>query len=191
MRCIDACPTGAIVAPYVIDNTRCISFLTIEFRGAIPMELRPLVGDWVFGCDICQEVCPVNVKAQLSLEPAFRQRHDFATPVLIPLLELDDEGFTERFRNSPIKRAKRVGLQRNVCVALGNIGDSSAVPALAPALLRADALVRSHAAWALGRIGGRQAEGALESALPHEEDPEVIEEIEHALAQVGEAVRSG
>ena len=191
VRCIDACPTGAIVAPYVIDNTRCISFLTIELRGAIPIELRPLVGDWVFGCDICQEVCPINVKAQLSLEPAFRQRHDFAAPVLIPLLELDDEEFRERFRNSPIKRAKRVGLQRNVCVALGNIGDLSAVPALAKALLKAVPLVRSHAAWALGRIGGRQAADALESALPHEEDPEVIEEIEHALAQVGEAVRSG
>ena len=190
VRCIDACPTGAIVAPYVIDNTRCISFLTIELRGAIPRELRPLVGDWVFGCDICQEVCPVNVKAQLSLEPAFRQRHDFAAPVLIPLLELDDEGFRERFRNSPIKRAKRVGLQRNVCVALGNIGDSSAVPALATALIKADALVRSHAAWALGRIGGGQAAEALESALSHEEDSEVIEEIEHALAQVGDAVRS-
>ena len=191
VRCIDDCPTGAIVAPYVIDNRRCISFLTIELRGPIPRELRPLVGDWVFGCDICQDVCPVNRKAQLSLEPAFRQRHDFAAPELIPLLELDDEGFRERFRNSPIKRAKRVGLQRNVCVALGNIGDVSAVPALAQALQGADALVRGHAAWALGRIGGREAAEALKSAIPGEEDAQVLQEIETALAEVAEVVGSG
>ncbi|MCI0823010.1 MAG: tRNA epoxyqueuosine(34) reductase QueG, partial [Chloroflexi bacterium] len=115
VRCIDACPTGAIVAPYVLDNRKCISFLTIELRGPIPKDLRPLVGDWIFGCDICQDVCPVNKKAAESLEPAFQQRHDFSAPELIPLLELDDEGFRERFRNSPVKRAKRVGLQRNVC----------------------------------------------------------------------------
>jgi epoxyqueuosine reductase len=191
VMCIDACPTGAIVAPYVIDGRRCISFLTIELRGPIPRELRPLVGDWVFGCDICQDVCPVNRKVQLSLEPAFRQRHDFAAPQLIPLLDLDDVGFRERFRNSPIKRAKRVGLQRNVCVALGNIGDPAAVPALSEALSGSDALVRMHAAWALGRIGGTRAEEALRSALAGEREPEVVEEIETALAEVGEAVRSG
>ena len=191
VRCIDDCPTGAIVAPYVIDNRRCISFLTIELRGPIPRELRPLVGDWVFGCDICQDVCPVNRKAQLSLEPAFRQRHDFAAPELIPLLDLDDEGFRERFRNSPIKRAKRVGLQRNVCVALGNIGDPSAVPALALSLKGADALVRRHAAWALGRIGGPEAANALESAITVEDDAQVVQEIEMALDEVGETVGSG
>ena len=190
VRCIDACPTGAIVAPYVIDNTKCISFLTIELRGPIPRELRPLVGDWVFGCDICQDVCPVNRKAQASLEPAFRQRHDFAAPQLIPLLDMDDEGFRERFRNSPIKRAKRAGLQRNVCVALGNIGDPAAVPALVRALGSADALVRTHAAWALGRIGGSEAVEALERALGHERDHEVLQEIEMALAGLSEAVPS-
>ena len=191
VRCIDACPTGAIVAPYVIDNTRCISFLTIELRGAIPREMRPLVGDWVFGCDICQEVCPVNRDAQLSLEPAFRQRHDFAAPELIPLLDMDDGAFFLRFRNSPIKRAKRVGLQRNVCVALGNIGDTAAVPALDKALNSGDALVRMHAAWALGRIRGRRAERVLQSALASEEDSGVIEEIEMALVELSQAVRSG
>ncbi len=183
VRCIDDCPTGAIVAPYVIDNTRCISFLTIELRGSIPRKLRPLVGDWVFGCDICQDVCPVNRKALQSLEPAFRQRHDFAAPALIPLLDLDDEGFRERFRNSPIKRAKRVGLQRNVCVALGNIGDPSAIPALVGALYSETPMVREHAAWALGRIGRRQAIAALQSALDHEEDSKVVEEIELALRE--------
>lgn len=184
VRCIDACPTGAIVAPYVLDNTRCISFLTIELRGPIPRELRPLVGDWVFGCDICQDVCPVNRKAQESLEPAFRQRHDFSAPTLMPLLELDDEGFRERFRNSPVKRAKRVGLQRNVCVALGNIGDPQAVPALNKALNSADDLVRMHAAWALGRIGGKEAVRALESALEIEGDAEVVQEMEMALSDM-------
>ena len=184
VRCIDACPTGAIVAPYVIDNTKCISYLTIELRGAIPREMRALVGDWVFGCDICQDVCPVNRKAALGLESAFRQRHDFAAPALLPLLELDEEAFRERFRNSPIKRAKRVGLQRNVCVALGNIGDPAAVPALANALVGPDAIVRLHAAWALGRIGGPRAADALRSALDREDDSSVREEIELALAEM-------
>ena len=182
VRCIDACPTGAIVAPYVIDNRKCISFLTIELRGAIPRELRPLVADWVFGCDICQDVCPVNRDIEPGTEPAFEQRHDFGAPALLPLLELDDDAFRERFRNSPIKRAKRVGLQRNVCVALGNIGDRSAVPALIRSLTQAEPLVRSHAAWALGRIGDRLAVAALKAALAHELETEVREEIETALA---------
>ena len=184
VMCIDDCPTGAIVAPYVIDNRRCISFLTIELRGAIPRDLRPLVGDWVFGCDICQDVCPVNRKTTESLEPAFRQRHDFGAPALIPLLDLDDEGFRERFRKSPIKRAKRVGLQRNVCVALGNIGDARAVPALLRAMLSQDALVREHAAWALGRIGGPEAGAALSATLDVEDDPSVRREVELSLTEM-------
>jgi epoxyqueuosine reductase len=189
VRCIEACPTGAIVAPYVIDNKRCISFLTIELRGPIPRALRPLIGDWVFGCDICQDVCPVNRKAAFGLEPAFRQRHDFQAPALIPLLRLDDATFQERFRNSPVKRAKRVGLQRNVCVALGNIGDPSAVPAVVEALNSGEPLVRSHAAWALGRIGGAEAEAALMRALATEKDSEVVEEVEAALSEQRVAAR--
>ena len=183
VRCIEACPTGAITAPYVVDNSRCISFLTIELRGAIPRKMRPLVGDWVFGCDICQDVCPVNRDVALSLEPAFQQRHDFAAPALLPLLELTDDAFRERFRNSPIKRAKRVGLQRNVCVALGNIADPVAVPALIRRLNGPDAIVRLHAAWALGRIGGRPAAEALEAALAQDQEPSVREEIEMSLAE--------
>jgi epoxyqueuosine reductase len=189
VRCIDDCPTGAIVAPYVIDNTRCISFLTIENRGPIPREFRPLIGNWVFGCDICQEVCPVNEKARSGREPAFQQRHDFDGPALIPLLGLDDEGFRERFRNSALKRAKRVCLQRNVCVALGNLGDPVALPALAKALESADALVRSHAAWALGRIGGNAAIDALRSSATGEPDTEAAQEIDLALAEAGAPVR--
>ena len=181
VRCIPACPTDAIVAPYVIDNRRCISFLTIELRGPIPRETRPLMGDWVFGCDLCQDVCPVNRKAALSAEPDFAKRHDFDAPELIPLLDLDDEAFRKRFEGSPIRRAKREGLQRNVCVALGNIGDAAAVPALAKALNSDSALVRSHAAWALGRIGGDEARRALEGALGTEEDAGVRGEIGEAL----------
>ena len=181
VRCIPACPTDAIVAPFVIDNRRCISFLTIELRGPIPRELRPLMGDWVFGCDICQEVCPVNRKAAASREVEFRKRHDFDAPELIPLLSLDEEGFRRRFEGSPIRRAKLAGLQRNVCVALGNIGDVAAVPALALALRSGEAMVRSHAAWALGRIGGDDAHGALREAALGEEDAEVVGEIREAL----------
>lgn len=184
VRCIDDCPTGAIVAPYVLDNRRCISYLTIELRGGIPRELRPLIGDWVFGCDICQDVCPVNRKAAGSLEPAFQQRHDFGAPALIPLLSLDDAAFSARFRRSPIKRAKRVGLQRNVCVALGNIGDSAATPALAKALGSDSEIVRAHAAWALGRIGGQTARDALSAALAGETDEEAAAEMRDALADM-------
>ncbi len=188
VRCIDACPTGAIVAPYVIDAPRCISYLTIECRGPIPRDLQPLMGDWVFGCDICQEVCPVNFKATPSSEPAFRQRTGFASPELIPLLDLTDEEFRERFRNSPIKRVKRIGLQRNVCVALGNIGDSVAVPALVKALKEAEPLVKMHAAWALGRIGGSEAIAALQDAVPVESDAQVAEEIKAALSEIEQYV---
>ena len=182
IRCIPACPTNAIVAPYVIDNRKCISFLTIELRGPIPRELRPLMGDWVFGCDICQDVCPVNRKAVLSSEPDFNKRHDFDAPDLIPLLDLDDDAFRKRFEGSPIRRAKREGLQRNVCVALGNIGDPVAVPALMNALNSGSPLVRSHAAWALGRIGNDEARTALANAMRTEEDPEVRGEIEDAIS---------
>ena len=182
VRCIDACPTGAIVAPYVIDNARCISHLTIENRGPIPREYRPLMYDWVFGCDICQDVCPVNLKAAHAREQAFRKRR-FAYPELVSLLRMSNEEFRERFRNSPAKRAKRSGLRRNACVALGNSGDRGAVPALVEALGDDDPLVRGHAAWALGRLGGESAICGLQGALEREDEAEAVEEIEHALAE--------
>ncbi len=189
--CIEDCPTGAILAPYVVDNTRCISFLTIELRGPIPVDMRSQVGDWVFGCDICQDVCPVNRKALGVLEPRFTQRHDFAAPALLPLLDLTDETFAERFRGSPIRRAKRVGLQRNVCVALGNIGDPAAVPALARVLVNAEEpMLQGHAAWALGRIGADEAVDALRDARVREEDPQALAEIEAALAAAVTSVPS-
>ncbi|MCZ6891323.1 MAG: tRNA epoxyqueuosine(34) reductase QueG [Chloroflexi bacterium] len=179
--CIPACPTGAIVAPYVLDARRCISYLTIENRGPVPRDLRPLVGDMVFGCDICQEVCPVNIDVPAAVETELG-RTGFSSLELIPLLSISQEEFSVRFRSSPIKRAKRVGLQRNACVALGNIGDRRAVPALGRALGESEEpLVRGHAAWALGRLGGSEATVLLEGALGREEDAEVREEIEAAL----------
>ena len=196
VRCIDACPTGAITAPYTIDNSRCISHLTIENRGSIPRELRPLMLDWVFGCDICQEVCPVNRKARPTREPAFH-REELASLDLIGLLELTDSEFLQRFQGTPIMRAKRVGLQRNACVALGNLGDSQAVAALARALGNAEPLVQGHAAWALGQIGGSRARDALEQAQSSGQitDGSVLQEIVLALgdmdsAEEGRAFRS-
>ena len=179
VRCIDACPTGAIVAPYVIDNSRCISHLTIENRGPIPVELRPKMLDWVFGCDICQEVCPVNRKATPTPERAF-QNVGLDSLDLVELLQLSEEQFRQRFQGTPIMRAKRIGLQRNACVALGNLKDQSAIPALVDALENAEPLVQCHAAWALGQIGGSQAVAALRRALELETDPEVQSEIEDA-----------
>ena len=179
VRCIDACPTGAIVAPYVIDNSRCISHLTIENRGPIPVELRPKMLDWVFGCDICQEVCPVNRKATPTPERAF-QNVGLASLDLVELLQLSEEQFRQRFQGTPIMRAKRTGLQRNACVALGNLKDQSAIPALVDALENAEPLVQCHAAWALGQIGGSEAVAALKRALELETDPEVKSEIEDA-----------
>ena len=184
VRCIDACPTGAIVAPYVIDNARCISHLTIENRGAIPRELRPLLGDWIFGCDLCQEVCPVNRKAQPAQEPTFGKAN-LATADLIEILEMSETDFRERFRGTPILRAKRMGLQRNACVALGNGKNPAAVPALDRALQQGEPLVRGHAAWALGQIGGPAALAALHQAAQQETDGEVLAEIRAALGEYG------
>jgi epoxyqueuosine reductase len=201
--CLHACPTQALPAPYTLDNTRCISFLTIELRGSIPLELRPLMGNLIFGCDICQQVCPVNILAekrsglraqaatpliQVRRHEEFRPRADVGSnPELIPLLSLTEEQFRERFRQSPIKRTKRRGLLRNVCVALGNSGDRQAIPALVGALHDDEPLVRGHAAWAIGRLGSEQARSALEDALQNEQDEEVLKEIHCALAYIIQA----
>lgn len=177
--CLEACPTGALIAPGVIDNARCISFLTIENCGPIPRALRPLIGEWIFGCDICQEVCPVNRHAEpanvgpLAVEPR---------PALIPLLRLSDEEFRQRFRHTALMRDKRRGLVRNVAVALGNAGAPAAVPALGEALHDEEPLVRGHVAWALGRLGGPAARQYLLEALASEADGWVRSEITAALA---------
>ncbi len=185
-RCIPACPTDAIVAPYVVDNRRCISYLTIEHKGAIPRDLRPGMGTWVFGCDICQEVCPVNRKAQATSDPNFGRR-DLTALDLIELLDMDEAQFRQRFAGTPLMRAKRVGMQRNACVALGNLREVTAVPALGRALASADALVRQHAAWALGQIGRDEAMAALRTAESAEPDEDVRTEIRLALTDAGAA----
>ena len=176
VRCIVACPTQAIVAPNVIDNKRCISHLTIENRGSIPMEFRAQMSDWIFGCDICQDVCPVNVKASTRVSRPSRVS-GFTTLELLDILAMTQEEFSRRFSGSPIKRAKLVGLKRNACVALGNSGDPKAVPPLIKALGEGEPLVREHAAWALGRLGGREAETALRSALTGEGDTDLRREM--------------
>jgi epoxyqueuosine reductase len=187
--CLKACPTGAFVGPYVLDARRCISYLTIELKGWIPRHLRPLMGDHIFGCDICQEVCPYNVKTKPTSETGYRPRPGLHAPDLIPLLSLSREEFRKRFHGSPIMRAKRRGFLRNVAVALGNIRSFEAVPALVRALGDEEPLVRGHAAWALGRIGSRQATDALKGRLQVEDDSEVRMELENAAAEAatGEA----
>jgi epoxyqueuosine reductase len=188
--CVTACPTDALLgrdesgAPRM-DARRCISYLTIELRGPIPRDLRPLIGNRVYGCDICQEVCPWNSFATPSGEEAFLAREGLDGPSLIQWMTMTQEEFSARFKGSPIKRAKRRGLLRNVAVALGNWGSSEAVPALAIALNDEEPLVRGHAAWALGRIGTDAARQALRGREEVEEDAWVREEIGAARAPQG------
>lgn len=184
--CLDHCPTGAIVAPYTIHTPACLSFQTIEQRGAIPRSLRPFMGDWVFGCDVCQEVCPYTVAAHDVPDPAFLPADvEHAYPSLPALLELSAEAFRERYRGTAVLRAKRIGMARNAAVALGNIGTEADVPVLAQALLDHDeALVRRHAAWALSRIGGHAARRALSRGWDREQDTGAREEISLALQEV-------
>jgi len=180
-RCLAACPTTAFPEPYVLDARRCISYLTIELKGWIPRELRPLMGNWVYGCDVCQAVCPFNRFAQPTAEPAFYPVDwTSAAPPLLELLALDEQAFARRFERSPIKRIKRGRLVRNACVSAGNWGGRQAVPALIALLADADPLVRGHAAWALGRIGGAEAGAALSHALTIETHDEVRRELMEA-----------
>ncbi|HEU4455346.1 MAG TPA: tRNA epoxyqueuosine(34) reductase QueG [Longimicrobium sp.] len=184
--CVDACPTGALLgrdgsgAPRM-DARRCISYLTIELKGPIPRDLRPLIGNRIYGCDICQEVCPWNSFAEPTTEEAFLAREGLDGPRLVEWMTMTQEEFSARFKGSPIKRAKRRGLLRNVAVALGNWGSPEAVPALAVALNDEEPLVRGHAAWALGRIGTEAARQALSGRAEVEEDAWVREEIAAAL----------
>lgn len=179
--CLDRCPTGAIVAPFVVDARRCISYLTIELRGWIPRDLRPLMQTWVFGCDVCQDVCPHNALVREGMHREFAPRKDVAFPDLIELLHIDEMAYQQRFCHSAIKRAKRQGLRRNAAVALGNLRDARAVAALARALDDDDPVIRGHAAWALGRIADPQARAALGARLACESDALVRDEIELAL----------
>ena len=184
-RCMKGCPTGAIKAPGVVDARLCISYLTIENRGPIPRELREKVGDWAFGCDVCQEVCPYNKrKATVSSWPEFSQGAGAGPFLEIPeVLKIrDDEEFEARFAGTPLTRPGRAGLLRNCCVAAGNLGLGEAVPPLVRCLEEDPSpLVRGHAAWALGEIGGEEAMAALEGALGEEADAFCLEEMRLAL----------
>jgi epoxyqueuosine reductase len=195
-RCITACPTGAISADYEVDSRTCLSYLTIENRGPIPYPLRPKMGNLVFGCDICNDVCPYNKRALRlgSMADEGRSSPDEVagggadtgawdpSPPLVDLLALDDAGFARRYDGTAVSRAKRKGLLRNACVAAGNWGSDEAIPALSPLLGDVEPLVRGHAAWALAEIGGAEAQSLLERAARHEPDGSVRDELTRALA---------
>jgi epoxyqueuosine reductase len=178
-QCLDLCPTGALAEGYVMEPRVCISYLTIEHRGPIPIELRPKIGNWIFGCDVCQEVCPWNVRADAPADDALM-------PFLPDLMALDGDGFRRRFGNSAVARTKRRGLLRNAAVVLGNSGNCDAMAALARSLAdEIEPLVRAHAAWALGQLGSAGARAALERRRKSETDATVGAEIEAALAAAG------
>jgi len=181
--CLDRCPTGAIVAPYTIHSPTCVSYLTIELRESIPRDLRAKLGDWVYGCDVCQEVCPYTGAARpiddQELKPASLEN---AYPSLHWLLEMSQEEFGATYFGTPVPRTKRRGLARNAAVALGNIGTEDDVPVLTRAMAGHDEpLVRGHAAWALGAIGGPAARKALSLARTQEPSARVVDEITRSL----------
>ena len=159
-RCLAACPTNAITAPFQLDARLCISYLTIELKGAIPMELRPAIGNRIYGCDDCLAVCPWNRFAREGQMMKGHAQEDLGTPELLELLSLDDAGFKLRFAGTPMLRTKRRGLLRNVCVAVGNTGDETALPALEKAAADAEPLIAEHARWAIGQIRARGARPA-------------------------------
>lgn len=178
-RCLNDCPTGALTEGYVLKAPLCISYLTIENKGPIPYELRPKLGNWIFGCDVCQEVCPWNEKFGRPRDELV----DELFPALPALLALDEAGFRARFGQSAIRRTKRRGLLRNVAVALGNSENPEAIAPLRAALHDAEPLVRGHAAWALGRFAESAARSALQRHLGHEEDEKVRTEVRAALGE--------
>jgi len=178
--CLDACPTDAFPQPGVLDATRCISYLTIELRGPVPADLRPGVGDWLFGCDVCQDVCPWNRKAPATTEPAFQPIETSVDAV--ELLSISEDEFRRRFRRTPLWRSKRRGIVRNAAIVLGNQGRPETVPALTTALSDPEPTVRGACAWALGRTGGAAAFASLKDRLAVETDQDVISEIQTALA---------
>lgn len=179
--CLDACPTGAFPQPYVLDATRCISYLTIELQSSVPSELRTGVGDWLFGCDICQEVCPWNSRAPLSQQAEFAPRDECNPAELIALFGLDDAAFRARFRHTPLWRPKRRGLLRNAAIVLGNKPFDAAIPALIRGLNDDDPLVRGACAWALGEYSNPTARDALRHRQLIETDEGVRAEIDATL----------
>ncbi len=182
--CLDACPTDAFVEPYVLDSRRCVSYLTIEMRDAVPMDLRPGIGSWLLGCDICQDVCPWNRRAAESPEPSFLPTEGMNPVDLTELFGLDDDGFRQRFRHTPLWRPRRRGVLRNAAIVLGNQREPSTVPALIRGLADTESIVRGASAWALGQCGGVSARAALQQREPIEDDPDVSGEIRAALREI-------
>lgn len=180
-RCIEACPTSCILEDRTIDASRCISYLTIELKGPIPADLRPQMGDWIFGCDVCQIACPWNERfAAQQGAPVFSGGRNLVK--LDEEISLEPRSFNSRFKSTPVKRAKRPGYLRNVAISSGNASDPNSVDALAATLnAESEPMVRGHAAWALGQIGGRAARAELQKAAKKETDPWVREEIRAAL----------
>ncbi|HLW71004.1 MAG TPA: tRNA epoxyqueuosine(34) reductase QueG [Candidatus Binataceae bacterium] len=179
-QCLDFCPTAALADGYLLEPRLCISYLTIEHRGPIPVELRPKLGNWIFGCDICQAVCPWNGDAAKAAVVS-----DALMPGLGELMALDDEGFRRRYGRSALRRAKRRGLLRNAAIALGNSGNPAAIPILGRSLgNEPEVLVREHAAWALGQFSDRAARRELDRARVREQSPAVQLAIMQALAEV-------
>lgn len=189
--CLDACPTDAFVEPYILDSRRCISYLTIELRDAIPEELREGVGSWVLGCDICQDVCPWNHKAAVSPDPVFQPNDGMNPMELSELFALDEAAFRRRFRYTPLWRPRRRGVLRNAAIALGNQQDRVAIPSLKLGLADSEAMVRGACAWALGRCGGDASRAVLDDRARIEQDREVLQEIESALLRISVDTRDG
>jgi epoxyqueuosine reductase len=174
-RCIKACPTGAIMGPHRLDARRCISYLTIELKGSIPSELRPMIGDRIFGCDDCLDACPWNRFARVSRETAFSGRPSTVGVRLRDYLGLSDEDFRVLFRRSPLKRIKRRGFLRNVCVALGNVGDVSDLPALEVAAADEEPIIAEHAQWAIQHIQARHERRLLNACRqPNSSQPVAV-----------------
>jgi epoxyqueuosine reductase len=188
--CLDACPTGAFVAPNVLDSRRCISYLTIELRGPIPRELRPGVGDWLFGCDVCQDVCPWNHRPAIGNEPAFEPQTGGTGIELAELFHLDDAAFRAHFRHTPLWRSKRRGVLRNAAIVLGNQRSPESVAVLHRGLSDIEPLVRGACAWALGQIGGGEGRRFLMDRLAKESDSDVRLEIESALADISDSEKA-
>ena len=184
--CLDACPTQAFPEPYVLDASRCISYLTIELKESVPVELRRGVGQWVFGCDVCQEVCPWNSRAATTSEPAFVPLSGHNPLELIPLFSLTDEEFRARFRSTPLWRPRRRGLLRNAAIVLGNHPLPEAVPALLEGLVDREPLIRGATAWALGNYHAAEVISELRRRRQIEEDAEVCREIDAALLQLAQ-----
>lgn len=178
--CLDACPTGAFPQPYVLDASRCISYLTIELREAVPLELRAGLGDWLFGCDVCQDVCPWSQRSPVSREPVLQPAADSNPIDLIALFDLDEDAFRLRFRQTPLWRARRRGILRNAAIVLGNQKAAAATPALIRGVNDPEALIRGACAWALTQIASAAAFDAIAARRAIETDATVLDELDRA-----------